>query len=344
MQSLEIQLKRPDRTYFSGEKVRGVVKINAKPGGFKSSAINLQVEGIVTFQYNGTSNLNIFDVVMNSFKPIKLLDLQIQLDKVGQKFPSGITDIPFEFVLQPLNKKIPLYETYAGVYLACRYKISCEVKMGLFSKDQKTTLDFTVYNRGQGVAIARNLISTASSENSPSSESQQDETSSPGTNIVIPKQPKHFTLTPQTLQNVLRHNVSGIPEYEIKGYIADTICDITEPFEGEIEIIKTSSRIKSVEIQLIRVESCSVEGGNMIKEATEIQNLQLGEGNVCKGLKLPIYMVFPRLFTCPTLIGSNFRIQFEVNLIVIFADGYQIIENFPIILYRKHDDNNKYTI
>ncbi|EFC44238.1 predicted protein [Naegleria gruberi] len=314
MQSVEIQLKKADRTYFSGEKVRGVVKINAKQGGFKSSAINLKVEGTVSFQYSGTSNVNIFDVVMNSFKPIKLIDLQIQLDKGGTKFPSGNTDIPFEFVLQPLNKKIPLYETYAGVYLSCRYKISCEVKMGLFSKDQNTSVDFTVYNRGQE------------------------------TNIVIPKQIKQFLLTPQTLQNVIRQNVTGIPEYEIRGFVSDTICDITDPLDGEIEIVKSSSRIKSLEVQLVRVESCSVEGGNMIKEATEIQNIQMGEGNVCKGLKIPIYMIFPRLFTCPTLIGANFRIQFEINIIVIFADGYQITENIPIILYRKHDDNKKYII
>ena len=338
MQSVEIQLKKADRTYFSGEKVRGVVKINAKQGGFKSSAINLKVEGTVSFQYSGTSNVNIFDVVMNSFKPIKLIDLQIQLDKGGTKFPSGNTDIPFEFVLQPLNKKIPLYETYAGVYLSCRYKISCEVKMGLFSKDQNTSVDFTVYNRGQGVAIARNLSLLTSND------SQQIEALPEETNIVIPKQIKQFLLTPQTLQNVIRQNVTGIPEYEIRGFVSDTICDITDPLDGEIEIVKSSSRIKSLEVQLVRVESCSVEGGNMIKEATEIQNIQMGEGNVCKGLKIPIYMIFPRLFTCPTLIGANFRIQFEINIIVIFADGYQITENIPIILYRKHDDNKKYII
>ena len=336
MQSLSIVLKKPDRTYYAGEKVRGVVKLEAKQE-FKTSAINLQVDGVVSFQYSGTSNVNIFDVVMNSFKPIKLLDLQIQLDK-GGKFPSGTTDIPFEFVLQPLNKKIPLYETYAGVYLSCRYKINCEVKMGLFSKDQKTSLDFTVYNKGQGVGIARNVAAGKDQPIEQGLESPSD------LSAAMPKQMKQFTLTPQTLQNVLRHNVTGIPEYEIKGYINDTICDITEPLEGEIEIVKTSSRIKSLEVQLVRVESCSVDGGNMIKEATEIQNLQLGEGNVCKGLKIPIYMIFPRLFTCPTLIGANFRIQFEVNIITIFADGYQITENIPVVLYRKHDDNKKYTI
>jgi hypothetical protein len=52
------------------------------------------------------------------------------------------------------------------------------------------------------------------------------------------------------------------------------------------------------------------------------------------GLPIPIYMIFPRLFTCPTVTVRTFKIQFEVNLIVQFCDGYQITENFPIQIYR----------
>lgn len=42
--------------------------------------------------------------------------------------------------------------------------------------------------------------------------------------------------------------------------------------------------------------------------ATEIQNIQIGDGDVPHNIEIPIYMVFPRLFTCPTLITSNFKI------------------------------------
>jgi hypothetical protein len=42
--------------------------------------------------------------------------------------------------------------------------------------------------------------------------------------------------------------------------------------------------------------------------ATEIQNIQIGEGNVPCGMAIPIYMIFPRLFTCPTLSTSNFKV------------------------------------
>jgi hypothetical protein len=45
--------------------------------------------------------------------------------------------------------------------------------------------------------------------------------------------------------------------------------------------------------------------------------------------------VFPRLFTCATILTQEFRVEFEINLIILFTDGHQVTENFPIRLYRE---------
>lgn len=45
-----------------------------------------------------------------------------------------------------------------------------------------------------------------------------------------------------------------------------------------------------------------------IATATEIQNIQIGDGDIPHNIEIPIYMIFPRLFTCPTLITPNFKI------------------------------------
>lgn len=116
--------------------------------------------------------------------------------------------------------------------------------------------------------------------------------------------------------------------------------------------------IKSIELQLVRVETCGcAEGysrdGNytwpcifhfnskwtqtksiIVVPATEIQTIQIAEGNVCPKLQIPIYMTFPRLFTCPTLLSKNFKIEFELNLFVVFKDEYLVTETFPIVLHR----------
>lgn len=56
----------------------------------------------------------------------------------------------------------------------------------------------------------------------------------------------------------------------------------------------------------MRVAAGCAEG--YARDATEIQNIQIAEGDVCHGLSIPIYMVFPRLFTCPTLETTNFKV------------------------------------
>jgi len=70
------------------------------------------------------------------------------------------------------------------------------------------------------------------------------------------------------------------------------------------------------------------------RDATEIQNIQIADGDVCRGLSVPIYMVFPRLFTCPTLETTNFKVEFEVNIVVLLHADHLITENFPLKLCR----------
>ena len=41
-----------------------------------------------------------------------------------------------------------------------------------------------------------------------------------------------------------------------------------------------------------------------VQEATEVQNLQIADGNPAHNLKLPIYMILPRNFTCPSTVTS----------------------------------------
>lgn len=110
-------------------------------------------------------------------------------------------------------------------------------------------------------------------------------------------------------------------------------CPISQPLTGEVVIELSASPIRSVELQLVRVESVNVEGQST-KEATEIQNIQIGDGNITRNMIVPMYMVFPRLFSCPTVLSSLFKIEFELNLVVVFGDGYMITENFPLVLYR----------
>ena len=103
---------------------------------------------------------------------------------------------------------------------------------------------------------------------------------------------------------------------------------------GEVCIEESSGIINSIELQLVRVESILYEN-KMLKSASEVQNIQICDGNVNRNFVLPLYMVFPRIFSCPTInINPNYKIEFEVNLIIVFSDGCTITENFPIVVFR----------
>mgnify|MGYP002390860175 CR=1 FL=1 len=75
----------------------------------------------------------------------------------------------------------------------------------------------------------------------------------------------------------------------------------------------------------------------LICSATEIQNIQMCDGDVPLNLELPLQMVFPRLFTCPTVTAKTFKIEFEVSLMIMFDDGRHVNEKIPIRLIRAYN-------
>ncbi|MEQ2218637.1 Vacuolar protein sorting-associated protein 26C, partial [Xenoophorus captivus] len=96
---------------------------------------------------------------------------------------------------------------------------------------------------------------------------------------VVPT-PVKFSITPESLQNTREKSL--LPRFLIRGHLDATSCVISQPLTGCAE--------------------------GYARDATEIQNIQIAEGDVCHGLPIPIYMVFPRLFTCPTLETTNFKV------------------------------------
>ena len=109
---------------------------------------------------------------------------------------------------------------------------------------------------------------------------------------------------------------------------------ISQPFTGEVKVESASIAVKSIDLQLVRVESV-ITDTNTHKEATEIQTIQVGEGDICRNMSVPLYMVFPRLFACSTIKTPHFCVEFEINMIVLFTDGNMLTENFPITIYRE---------
>ncbi|KAL7847545.1 hypothetical protein AOLI_G00222630 [Acnodon oligacanthus] len=293
--ALDLRLKRANKVYHEGEVLAGVVVITSKEA-VQHQGISLTMEGLVNLQLSSKS-VGVFEAFYNSVKPIQLISSNIEVAKPG-KVPGGKTEIPFEFPLQAKGNKM-LYETYHGVFVNIQYTLRCDMRRPLLAKDLSKTCEFMLHCQPQ--------------------------------KSKVQPTPVDFTITPETLQNVKER--SSLPKFLIRGHLDATNCVITQPLTGELVVESSEVPIKSIELQLVRVETCGCAEG-YARDATEIQNIQIAEGDVCHGLPIPIYMVFPRLFTCPTLETTNFKVEFEVNVVIVLHDDHLITENFPLKLCR----------
>ncbi|XP_062516689.1 vacuolar protein sorting-associated protein 26C-like [Corticium candelabrum] len=296
MATVQIRLKKANKVYREGDMLKGVVAITSK-GDLQHQGITLFVEGSVSLQLSAKS-VGLFEAFYNSLKPIQLLDSSLELVKPG-KIPGG-TEIPFEFPLKPKQGK-SLYETYHGVFVNIQYLVRCEVRRSLLAKDLVKQQEFIVQYKDPSLSqgLERKVV--------------------------------EFRVSPESLDNVKERE--SVPRFLVTGHLDSASCVITEPLTGELIVEHSAIPIKSIELQLIRVETCGCAEG-YAKDATEIQNIQIAEGDVCRGLPIPIHMIFPRLFTCPTLATNNFKVEFEVNTVIVLQDDHLITENFPIKLTR----------
>lgn len=296
--SIDIRLNKPDRVYFPGETVSGVVIVMTE-GSMSYNSIRMDVKGEIRLQLSARS-VGLFEAFYSSIKPMVLLDYELDISGSGKLQGAGAHEFPFEFELVPEPGQPRFYETYHGVYVNCAYNVSVTCTRGMLKSNLEREIEFVVEVPELG---------------------------------EHPSEPLPFSITPATLENVKKSSVQQIPPFSITGKLFKTNCNIVDPFKGTITVEESTASIKSIELQLVRVETVGYAEGEA-REATEIQNVQIGDGNICRDLVIPIYMIFPRLFVCPTVDTLHFKVEFELNLVVLFEDGYMVTENFPLNLYR----------
>jgi len=294
--SLDIVLDRVDKIYRPGDKIRGNLVVSV-PSSFSHSGVSITLFGSVTLQLSAKS-VGLFEAFYNSLKPVELMDYKLNIESSGT-IPSGTTTIPFEFVIKPMEGQ-ELHETYHGVYVNVSYSLKADIIRKWVGKDLTNQLEFIIENIPQ--------------------------------KIPAPVQEK-FEITPQSIETSKKKGLS-LPNFRITGYLDSLTISMAQPLSGVIVLEVCEEPIKCMEIQLVRVETCGCADG-FAKEATEIQNIQIADGDVSRGVEVPIFMVFPRLFTCPSLTTARtYKVEFQINLVTMFPDGRLVSKKFPITLLR----------
>lgn len=159
-----------------------------------------------------------------------------------------------------------------------QYHIRCRIKRPLLSKDLNHFVEFMIEYDPNPIGAPQ-----------------------------LPKNPIKFEITPEILTAARR---DMIPSLKITGQLDSSTCRLNEPITGEFVIERCEAVIRSVELQLVRVETCGANPGDRdySRDATEVQNIQIGHGDLLRNIPITIYMILPKFFTCPTLITRNFKI------------------------------------
>ncbi|BBN18590.1 vacuolar protein sorting-associated protein 26C [Marchantia polymorpha subsp. ruderalis] len=294
--AVELRLSRLDRVYRPPDVLEGTVVITT-PNTLTHQGIRLTAVGTIMLQLSARS-VGVFEALYNTVKPIQLMSKTLDISPAGKILP-GVLELPFHLsidvpngiVIVPNGAPIEtLFETYHGAYVNIQYLLTVDVIRGYLQKSLSATTEFIIESR-------------------------------PGRfqrSLVVPES-VNFYITQDTQKHALLPVIrSG--GFRVTGRIA-TQCSLTEPLMGELIVEKSAVPIYSIDVQLFRVESVAA-GDRMATESSEIQSTQIADGDVCRGVKLPIYIILPRLCTCPTLSAGAFSLEFELSIVITFDAGF----------------------
>ncbi|KAK1427201.1 hypothetical protein QVD17_15884 [Tagetes erecta] len=280
--SVEIKLSRSNRTYRPIDPLAGKIIIKS-PSSISHHGIYITVNGSVNLQVRGGS-AGFIESIYGVLKPIQIVKKSVEVQPSG-KISAGTTQIPFSMILNDRGKG-KFYETFHGANINIQYLLNVDVARGYLHKSLSATVEFIV-------------------------ESEL---------AIFPEKP----ISPEMVffyitQDTQRHSL--LPElksggFKISGRIC-TQCFVSDPLVGELTVEASAVPVHSIDIHLLRVESIMV-GENIATETSIVQTTQIADGDVCHNLPLPIYVMLPRLLTCPTVFAGSFSVEFKVTILVTF--------------------------
>ncbi|KAL8474685.1 hypothetical protein ACS0TY_031214 [Phlomoides rotata] len=290
---IEIKLSRFNRIYRPNESIEGKV-ITRLNSSISYQSIRLTLSGAVNLQVRGGS-AGVIESLYGVIKPIPIVKKVVDIQSSG-KIASGTTEIPFSVILKnPKEENLEkFYETFHGGNISIQYLVTVDVLRGYLHKPLSATMEFIVVSEEDN--LPRRPISP---------------------DMII------FYITQDTQKHTL------LPELKSGGFRITgrmcTQCAISDPIGGELTVEASAVPIQSIDIHLLRLESILI-GEKIATESSVIQTTQIADGDVCRGMTMPIYIILPRLLTCPTVFAGPFSVEFKVSVVVTFKSD----------LYKKH--------
>ncbi|XP_010461674.1 PREDICTED: Down syndrome critical region protein 3 homolog [Camelina sativa] len=281
--TVNIKLSRSSRIYRSYEPVEGRIVIKSA-NSISHQTIRLSVNGSVNLQVRGGS-AGVIESFYGVIKPIQIVKKTIEVGSSG-KIAAGTTEIPFSLNLREPGIVEKFYETFHGTNINIQYLLTVDIPRGYLHKPLSATVEFII--EGSRVDLPER---------------------------PIPPEMVIFYITQDTQRHPLLPEIKT-GGFRVTGKLA-TQCSLQDPLSGELTVEASSVPITSIDIHLLRVESIIV-GERIVTETSLIQSTQIADGDVCRNMTLPIYVVLPRLLMCPSVFAGPFSVEFKVCLTISF--------------------------
>ncbi|CAK8534262.1 unnamed protein product [Lathyrus sativus] len=283
--SVHLKLSHPNRIYRPSELLEGKIIVETH-SSISHYGIRITIKGSVNLQVRGGS-AGVVESFYGVIKPISIVKRTVEVKPSG-KIGSGMTEIPFSLNLRQEENLERFYETFHGADISIQYLATVDISRGYLHKSLSATTEFIIESdKVSGDLLQRPI--------------------SPETVI--------FYITQDTQRHPLLPELKS-GGFRVTGKIC-TQCSLSSPINGELTVEASAVPIQSIDIQLFRVESILV-GEKIVTETSLIQTTQIADGNVCRNLTMPIYVILPRLLTCPTIFAGPFSIEFKVAIVISF--------------------------
>lgn len=296
---LEIILENFSKIYHLGDKVRGHIVV--------TSDCEIKHEGIAVF-LDGKVITNEFGKAVGGNSSdgdahFPILGYAQELLKSGSdKLPTGVTRLPFQMPLEANMPEAEILETYHGVKMSIIYTLRAEIRKGRLQPNLTTQQE--IYVEGKPEADPKH-----------------------------PEEQASFLITSDDITSAYPASLNGL---SIRGHFKNLSCLIKDPLEGQLVVEATPRPIKSIEVQLIRIETLG--SGPVVRETSEVQTIQIADGNVMVGIPIMIWMIFPRLFTASitsfVVKKRSMAIDFAVNIMVVLQGEHVVSKSATLKLKR----------
>jgi len=313
MSRIDVYLESHDSKYADGDTIRGevVVCVEREDAPFEHTGVVLNAIGTAQLRVSDKS-VTIIESLFISVDPVTILDVNLVLAPPG-RLGIGMHTFTFSFALRGTRGQ-EMYETFHGQNTQIVYAIDAEIIRPILRGGSLSTgmCEFLVETKPDEDDCE--ACACASAVAFEITEEQQDLGPAPG--------------------------ALATEGFLIRGVLDRTSWFLEEAITGTITVERSAAPLKAIEIELCRIEGCSTTEGQVMTETSPVQFTQVVDGDCARGSEIPIHVVIPRLFTCPSVQASSFSVAFMLRVLCIFeplTPGNKepvAVRAIPIQLYR----------